>query len=71
MLSHPTRKEIEECLEFKTLAFAQEESTRLWLSTKNWLDRYMYLDINEIFFVKFPIVLHEWLSILATRQIKF
>ena len=30
----------------------------------------MYMDINEIFFVEFPIVLHEWLSILETQKKK-
>ena len=41
------------------------------LSMENWLDRYIYSDIHEIFFAEFPIVLHEWLSILATRQTNF
>ena len=71
MLWHPTKKEIEDWLESKTLAFAQEETQGLWLSIENWLDRYIYSDINEIFFVEFPIVLHEWLSRLATRQTNF
>ena len=38
---------------------------------KNWLDRYLYTDIHKIFFVEFPIVLHEWLSRLATRHTNF
>ena len=53
------------------LTFAQEESARSWLSTKNWLDRYIYSDIHEILFAKFPIVLHEWLSRLANRETNF
>ena len=31
----------------------------------------MYTYIHEIFFVEFYVVLHEWLSILATWQTKF
>ena len=71
MLWHPKKKEIEDWLDSKTLAFAQEESIRLRLSAKNWLERYIYSDIHEIFFADFPIVLHEWLSRLATRQTNF
>ena len=41
------------------------------MSTKNWLDRYLYIDIHEIFFAEFPIVLHEWLSRLVTRRTNF
>ena len=59
MLWHLTKKEIEDWLESKTLAFVQEESTRLQLSAKNWLDQYTYFDIHEIFFAEFPIVLHD------------
>ena len=31
----------------------------------------MYTDTHKIFFAEFPIVLHEWLSIFATRQANF
>ena len=55
----------------KTLAFAQEESTGSWLSTKNWVDEYIYSGIHEIFFADFLVILHEWLSILARRQTNF
>ena len=58
-------------MESKTLSFVQEKSTRSWLSIENWLDRYLHINIHEIFFAEFPIVLHEWLSRLVTRQTKF
>ena len=35
------------------------------------MDRCLYIDIHEIFFAEFHIVLHEWLSRLATRDEKF
>ena len=41
------------------------------MRAEDWLDRYIYSDIHEIFFAEFPIVLHEWLSILATRKTNF
>ena len=53
------------------LAFAQEETARLWLSTKYWLDQYIYTDIHEIYFVEFHIVFHGWLSRLETRKTNF
>ena len=65
MLWHLTKKEIEDWLDSKTLAFAQEESA------ENLIDEYIYSDIHEIFFVEFPILLHEWLSILVTKQTNF
>ena len=71
MLWHPTKNEIEDWMESKTLAFAQEESAGSQLSTENWLNRYIYSDIHEIFFAEFPILLHKWLSILATRKTNF
>ena len=58
-------------MESKTLGFAQEESMRSQLSEENWLDWYIYSDIPNIFFAEFPIVLHEWLSILATLKTNF
>ena len=35
------------------------------------MDEYIYFDIHEVFFAEFPIVMHEWLSILARRQTNF
>ena len=33
-----------------------------------WLERYLYIDIRDIFFSEFSIVLHEWLSKLTTEE---
>ena len=71
MLWHLTKYEIEDYLRSKTLAFAQEESTGSQLSAEKWVYQYIYTDIHKIFFAEFPIVLHEWLSRLATRQTNF
>ena len=35
------------------------------------MDKYIYLDIHEIFFANFSLVLHEWLSRRERRQTKF
>ena len=68
ILWHPTKKEIEDWLDSKTLAFAQEEIARTRLSVEKWIDEYIYSDIYEIFFSEFPILLHEWLSGVVTKQ---
>ena len=68
---HLIKNKIEDWLESKTLAFTQGESAGSWLSAENWLDRYIYSEIHEIFFAEFLIMLYEWLSILATRQTNF
>ena len=71
MLWHSMKKEIEDWLDSKMLEFVQEESIGTWLSTKNWIDEYIYSDIHKIFFTEFPILLHEWLSRLVTKQTNF
>ena len=53
------------------LAFAQEESVGTRLSAEIWVDMYIYYDIHEVFFAEFPTILHEWLSILVTKQTNF
>ena len=71
MLWHSKKNEVEDWLESKMLAFTQAEITGSWLSVEKWVDEYIYLDIHEIFFTEFPIVLHEWLSRSARRQTNF
>ena len=58
-------------MDAKTLVFVQEESAGTWFSKKRWLDDYIYSDIHEIFFAEFPILLHEWLVGLASRQTNY
>ena len=70
-LWHSMKKEIEYWLDSITLAFIQEESTGTQLSTEIWINEYIYYDIHKVFFIKLPIILHEWLSRLATRQTNF
>ena len=59
---HSKKNEIEEWVESKMIAFAQEERVGSWLSAKKGVDKYTYSDIHEIFFAEFPIVLHKWFS---------
>ena len=58
-------------MDSKMLAFTQEDIIGTWLSVENSIDKYIYYDIHNIFFVEFPILLHEWLSSLVTKQTNF
>ena len=62
------KEDIEDWMDAKTLAFTKEESAGTRFSAERWLDDYIYSDIHEIFFVDFPILLHEWLVGLASRR---
>ena len=71
MLWHLTKHEIQDWVDFKALKFVQEEGKESRLNPTEWLGRYLYVDIDEIFFSKFPIVLREWLLKLSTQQRNF
>lgn len=48
--------------------FAAQENKNRHLSKEQWLNRYMYTKIHEIFFYTFPIKLYEWLAKLTDSQ---
>lgn len=62
---NPTKKEIEEWSDLKLHKFTVQESRNRRVSEEDWLDRYIFTDIHEIFFVSFPIELYEWIARLA------
>ena len=71
MLWQPMILEIQNWVEAKELEFVRKECEgSRWTPTK-WLGWYIYSYIYEILFSKFSIVLHEWLSKLATQQRNF
>ena len=71
MLWHSTNPKIQDWVDFKALEFAQEESKGSRLNPIEWLGRYLYTNIHDVFFSEFLIVLHEWLSRLETQQRNF
>ena len=68
MFWHLMKLKIQDWIDYKEQEFAQEESKGSWLSLMKWLEIYIYIDIHEIFFSEFPIILHEWLSNIATQN---
>ena len=61
---HPSKEEIENWVEAKEKEFTEQENKKPRLSAKDWLHRYFFYDIHEIFFASFPIELspvnHGW-----------
>ena len=45
-----------------------QENRTLQISEKRWLDRYVYMEIHELFFASFPFELYEWITRLAHSQ---
>lgn len=67
MLHHwnPTKKEIEVWLDRKIHEFMSQENRNPQLMKEQWLYRYMYTTIHEIFFSSFLVELYEWIMKLA------
>ena len=63
-----TKKEIERWLDQKIHEFMIHENRNLCLSKEDWLDRYLYTEIHEMFFYTFTIELYEWFTKLANNQ---
>jgi hypothetical protein len=65
---HPLREEIENWVEVKEKEFAEKENKNPRLSIEEWLERYIFTDLHEIFFATSPSELHAWLSRLAENK---
>jgi hypothetical protein len=52
-------------LEQKEQEFSQKENKNPRLKNKQWLQRYVYTDLHEIFFGEFPNLLAEWMEIFV------
>ena len=66
---HPSKEEIENWVESKERVFAERENINPRISIEEWLQRYVFTDLHEIFFATFPIDLHEWLSRLGEEDL--
>ena len=65
---HPMKPKIHDWVDFKALEFAWEESEGSRLNPTELLEQYLYIEIHEIFFSEFPIVLYEWLLKFMTHK---
>ena len=64
-LWHPELSEIEAWFETKTKVFAEIENRNINRDSEAWLQKYIYIDIHEVFFAPSPSELHSWLTRLA------
>jgi hypothetical protein len=65
MFWRPTKKEIVEWMEMKEQEFSRGENRNPWMINKQWLQRYVFTELHDIFFGEFMIILMEWLERLV------
>jgi hypothetical protein len=64
----PSKTEIQKWIEEQERDFVEAENKNPSISTKDWLGRYNFTDIHEIFFGGVHKELYEWLARLANTQ---
>lgn len=65
---HPSKEEIKNWVESKEKEFTKQENRNLRLSAEDWLQRYVFTNLHDIFFATFPAELHAWLLRLVERK---
>jgi hypothetical protein len=65
MFWRSTKKEISKWLKGKEGEFSRKENINPWMSYEQWMQRYVYIELHEIFFDEFPIILTKWLERLV------
>ena len=66
---HPTKEELNQWVESKEREFAVKENKNPRLSTEAWLQKHIFTNLHEMFFVTYAIELYDWLSKLADKNI--
>ena len=64
-------KEISDWIDETYLKFAEHEKKDPRRSSNDFLQRYVFCDVYEIFFGSIHIELHQWLSRLTERRTNF
>ena len=64
-------KEIGDWLDETYLKFAEQENKDPRRSANDFLQRYVFCDVYEIFFAGIHIELHQWLSRMTKRRTNF
>ena len=71
MFWQPSIKEICDWIEATYFKFAKQENKDPHRSVEQFLQRYVFSDVHEIFFGTIHIELHQWLSRLTKRRTNF
>jgi hypothetical protein len=64
----PSKTEIQKWIEDQEKDFVEAQNKNPNLSTEDWLERYIFTDIHEIFFGGIHQELYEWLARLVDTQ---
>ena len=65
----PSKDKMNAWVKQKERTFAAEENQNPNISTEEWLQRYLFTDLHEILFSKFPIIFYEWIAIIPKKRI--
>jgi hypothetical protein len=58
---NPMREEIEGWLRTKEIEFAQKDNRNPKITLHKYLDKYVFMDLHEVFFYGFLHLLQEWI----------
>jgi hypothetical protein len=58
---NPSKEEIESWLRMKELDFAQKDNRNPTVTPRKYLEKYVFIDLHEVFFCDFPHLLQEWI----------
>ena len=61
-LWHPRLSEIEAWFETKVKEFGEAKNRNPNRDNEAWLQKYIYIDVHEVFFTTFPLELHSWVE---------
>jgi hypothetical protein len=64
----PSKTEIQKWIEYQEKDFVEAQNKNPNLSTKDWMETYIFTDIHDIFFGGIHRKLYEWLDRLADTQ---
>ena len=64
----PSKEVINAWVEQKERTFAAKENNNSKISTEEWLQRYLFTDLHEIFVSEFPIIFYEWIAIITQKK---
>ena len=65
----PTKEELNHWVEYKEREFAEKENKSPRLSTKDWLQKHIFTDLYELFFVTYANELYDWMSKLTDKHV--
>jgi hypothetical protein len=69
-LWNPTKEEIESWLNKRELEFVQKDNKNPRVTPHKYLEKYVFTDLDEVFFYDFPHLLHEWILRLKDNHAK-